>query len=159
MHSQPLERSDWSDLGRRSQIARTVLHPSHVVLTASNPAFRASYYGFSTTHDNLFAAYSIWDSIHSHHDVQHSPEYGQFVKKVRPIIGGKLQIAHLEIFSEASVLKTAIESPSTQTAVLHIAMDQGAAFLKWWKENAPKHLNSWSDTMRALWPSYTYEDP
>ena len=91
--------------------------------------------------------------------MQHSPEYAEFVQKVMPIFGGQFELAHLEIDFAPDQLKAALESPCTQTPVFHVARDQGANYLKWWKDDAPKHLKFVASKIRGLWASYSYEDP
>ena len=60
---------------------------------------------------------------------------------------------------DAASLKKAIESPSTQVSTLLIGMDKAAEYLRWSKEDAPKHLEAIATNVRTLWASYPYEDP
>jgi len=91
--------------------------------------------------------------------MQHSPEYASFLQTIFPMLGGPVEIPHLEIFYNSNVLKRAIESPSIQTAVLYVDVTKASAYLKWWKEDAPKHLSTVAKSARAVWVPYSYKDP
>jgi hypothetical protein len=117
------------------------------------------YYGFSTTHPHVFAFYNIWDSLDSHHELQHSPEYIPIVQAATPLLAGRIRFVHIEILTDAGQLKTGLESPTTQTAIIPLALDKVASYLKWWSAKAPKHLTTVAAKMRSLWAGYPYEDP
>jgi|SRR5579862_4195847 len=120
------------------------------------PGLQASYYGPVLTHPNLFAVYNIWESIHSHHKFQHSPEYGPFLFLVFPMLDGPIKFAHLDV-ENMKELRTTLESPVHQTSSLNVAMDKAGAYLKWWDEDSQKYLGG--EKMNAIWLGYSYEDP
>ena len=73
------------------------------------------------------------------------------------MIGGEVEIVHLKITSDPDVLKSALESPSTQTSVINLSWDRVAEYLKWWDSDAHKHF-SWAASMKGPWVSYPYEN-
>lgn len=71
--------------------------------------------GFVNTHPNLFACYMIWDTIESHHKMQHSPTYGPFGYSLAPMLAGDIPITHFNI-TDPQQLKKALEMPVTLTS-------------------------------------------
>jgi hypothetical protein len=120
------------------------------------PGLLAMYSGFVTTHPGLFAAYLIWDSIHSHHKLQHSPTYGPFAMSVYPLLAGDIEVVHLEI-TDPVQLKTAMERPVLGSTVVKIQKGKVAPFLGAYKAVIEKHSAQPKHT--GLWIGYTYEDP
>jgi hypothetical protein len=93
------------------------------------PGLLAFYEGFVTTHPNLFVCYMIWDTIESHHKMQHSPAYGPFSHSLAPMLAGDISITHFQI-TDPQQLKMALEMPVTLTSHMKIAKDKVAGFLK-----------------------------
>ena len=109
-----------------------------------------------TTHPGLFAIYCIWDSINSHHSLQHSAAYGPFIQPIIPLLAGDISIAHLEI-TDRENLKEALESPVTQMSHLAIRKGKAAEFLKAYYQNFDKHIVG--EKYKGMWLGYSYEDP
>lgn len=118
---------------------------------------KALYTGFVPTHPGLFAVFIIWDSIHSHHKLEHSPAYGPFVQGVLPILAGDIDIVHFEIDSDAVSLKKALSMPCTQMSHLSIKKGKAAEFLKAYYESFEKYVVG--ENYHGMWMRYPYEEP
>src|SRR5579859_3946925 len=115
----------------------------------------AIYRGYMTTHPGILAVLIIWDTIHSHHKLEHSPSYGPFVAGVKPFLAAPIQIQHFEI-TEPKQLKQAIESPVTQISHLHVTGGQVAPFLKGYHDGLEKYIKG--EKYKGITLMYPYED-
>ena len=125
-------------------------------LDCSTSGVLAIYTGFMSTHPGVFAIYVIWDSIHSHHKMEHSPAYGPFVQAVIPFIAGEIEISHFEI-TDREQLKIALDMPVTQISHLPIHKDKVADFLKGYGDGITKYIAG--HNYRGISLLYPYEDP
>jgi len=111
-----------------------------------------------STHANTFTTYLVWDTIQSHHKLQHSEAYEPFVHSLFPLLAGELDIAHVDIgCCGGKQLKLALESPVTQTSVLYIKKDSYAKYLKTFKEVSAKYLEGKKN--KGYYKGYSYEEP
>ena len=115
----------------------------------------AIYRGYMTTHPGILAVLIIWDTIHSHHKLEHSSSYGPFVAGVKPFLAGPIQIQHFEI-TEPKQLKEAIESPVTQISQLHVTGGQVAPFLEGYHDGLGKYIKG--EKYKGITLMYPYED-
>jgi hypothetical protein len=109
------------------------------------------------THPGTFAAFIIWDSIHSHHKLEHSEAYGPFVQGILPILAGDIEIVHFEISSDREVLKKTLEMPVTQMSQLSVKKGKVADFLKAYHAGFAKHIVG--ENYHGMWIKYPYENP
>ena len=116
----------------------------------------AVYSGFISTHPGIFAVYNIWDTIHSHHQLQHSAAYGPFVQNVAHFLAGDIDILHFEI-ADPTQLKSALEMPVTQTTAFRVRKGKVAEFLKAIDDAIAEKILG--EGYNGLCLAYPYEDP
>lgn len=116
----------------------------------------ALYTGYMTTHPGILSVFVIWDTIHSHHKMEHSVAYGTFVAGVKPFLSGPIEMMHFEIM-EAKELKLALESPITQVSHLHVGKGQVAPFLEGYHAGLKKYIVG--EKYKGITMMYPYEDP
>ena len=140
---------------RSGEISQRV-HKQTESINERAPGLLAIYNGFVTTHPGLFAAYIIWDTIHSHHKMEHSRAYGPFVLKVLPLLAGDIEISHFEI-TDPVQLKAALEMPVTVTTHIRVQKGRVADFLEAYEGGIAKYIVS--DKIHGRFLGYSYEDP
>jgi len=127
-----------------------------MVADISTPGLLASYTGYMTTHPGILAAFIIWDSIHSHHKMEHSAAYGPFVAGIKPFLSGPIEILHFDI-TEPEQLKKALEAPVTQVSRLQVTPGQAAPFLEGYHTGLKKYIVG--EKYKGITLLYPYEDP
>jgi hypothetical protein len=108
------------------------------------------------THPGVLAVFIIWESIQSHHKMQHGPAYGPFVQSIFPVLAGDIEVRHLEI-TDPTQLKKALEMPVTQMSQLFVQKGKAADFLKTYHATVEKALVGQKYT--GMWLGYPYEEP
>jgi hypothetical protein len=122
----------------------------------STPGMLALYTGYMTTHPGILAVFIIWDTIHSHHKMEHSAAYGPYIAGIKPFLSGPIEVMHLEI-TEPKQLKLALESPITQISHLHVTAGQVAPFLEGYHGALKKYIVG--EKYTGITMMYSYEDP
>lgn len=89
----------------------------------------------------------------------HGPSYGPFLAAVVPILAAPSDVVHLGIEEHGQSLKAALESKSTQTAVMTVAKGKAAAYLEWCDTDARKHVAGFNSKIKSMWASYAWERP
>ena len=108
------------------------------------------------THPGFLAVFIIWESIHAHHKMQHSPAYGPFVQAALPFLAGDIDMRHFEI-TDVGQLKAALEMPVTQISQLSIQKGKAAEFLKAYDDAISRYIVG--ENYTGMWLGYPYEDP
>lgn len=127
-----------------------------LLLIQRTPGCKAIYTGYMPTHPGYFAVFIIWESIHSHHKMQHSPAYGPFVQGILPILAGDIEVMHFEI-TDPKELKKALEMPVTQISQLFVQKGKAAEFLKTY--NTAIENVFVGEKYTGMWLGYPYENP
>ncbi|KAM0716103.1 hypothetical protein Q7P37_008617 [Cladosporium fusiforme] len=115
-------------------------HPGALIMKDSadtlhaQPGLQKVRFGTHVEDPDMLQMIVDWDGVENHEAFMASTDYGPFIARLQPVMGGAPAISHIDFQPSASILNNAFSAPVTEIATFYFDAEPNSD----WLSNAAK---------------------